>query len=271
MSTFRPAFSLLALAVAAVFSGNVSAQIYSNGPISTGATSESGVAAPAGSTWSEMQHDVGNTTVANTTLGVGGAATSNLRLADDFVVPAGQNWTISAIETFAYKTGSAATPSPFVSATLQIWNGRPGDVGSTVLCGDTTTNVLTSTTDTLIFRTANSVVPAPGAVPGTTRRIWRNRFSVPAGCSGAMFFVPGTYWLDYNTTDSAGTAHFYPPVTVVGSRLVPGAPNSRQFNVTAWVDISDAGTPATPPNVPLALPFELFGTLPVSLQSFSVD
>ncbi|MFZ2236491.1 MAG: hypothetical protein WBP11_06680 [Dokdonella sp.] len=271
MSTFRPVLAVLSLAIGAVISGNASAQIYTNGPISTGATTESGVAAPAGTTWSELQHDVGNTTESNTTLGTSGNAGS-FRLADDFVVPPGQNWTISAIETFAYKTGSAATPSPFVAATLRIWDGRPGDPGAAVLCGDTTTNVLASTTDSLIFRTGGTVVPLP-ATPGTTRKVWRNRLTVPAACAGAMFFTPGTYWVDYDTADSLAGAHFYPLVTVPGTRTPPGTPNARQFAVTGatWSDVIDLGNPATAPDIAQELPFLLFGTLPVSLQSFSVD
>ncbi len=272
MSTLRPAFTVLALMIGAVVSGNVSAQIYSNGPLSTGATTESGVAAPAGTTWSEVQHDVGVTTEGNGTAGSSGYA-GTFRLADNFVVPAGQSWSITAVETFAYKTGSAATPSPFVAATLQIWNGRPGDPGAVVLCGNTTTNVLASSTDTLMWRIFNTAVPPPGTASGTTRKIWRNRMTVPAACAGSMFFTAGTYWLDFDTTDSVGTAHFYPLVTVPGSRTPPGTPNARQFTVGTgiWTDAFDTGNPAAAPDIIQELPFFLFGTLPVSLQSFSVD
>lgn len=270
MSMLRPAFTVLALAIGAVVSGNVSAQIYNNGPLSTGPTSNSGVAAPAGTTWSELQNNVGNTTESNTIGGFSGNAPS-FRLADDFVVPAGQNWTINAIETFAYKTGAAAAPSPFVTSTLRIWSGRPGDVGSTIRCGDTTTNVLASSTDALMFRLFNSAVPAPGSAVGTTRRIWRNRLTVPAACAGAMFFTPGTYWIDYDTTDSTAGAHFYPVVTIPGSRTPPGIANARQSNAGVWGDVIDTGTPATAPDIAQSLPFLLFGTVPVSLQSFSVD
>ena len=123
-----------------------------------------------------------------------------------------------------------------------------------------------------MFRTGNTVVPAPGSTPGTTRRIWRNRFAVPAACAGTGFFTPGTYWIDFNTTDSGAGTHFYPLVTVPGSRTPPGTPNARQYNVTTWVDITDTGNPAgVGPTITQELPFLLLGTVPVSLQSFSVD
>ena len=46
-----------------------SALLYDNGGLATGATTESGVAAPAGSQWSEVQHNAGNLTEANTSAG----------------------------------------------------------------------------------------------------------------------------------------------------------------------------------------------------------
>ena len=88
---------------------------YSNGGLSTGATSSNGTAAPSGYTWSELQ-------AGNSSYGISGVytATSSFRLADDFVVPAGQKWTISSIEVFAYQTNS--TSFPFDGLNLQIWN-----------------------------------------------------------------------------------------------------------------------------------------------------
>lgn len=257
MSTFRSVFVLV---IGAALSAGASAQIYSNGPLGTGATSERGDVAPAGTAWSELQHDDGNTTEANAIAGTSGYAPT-FRLADDFVVPAGQNWTISAIETFAYQSGSAATPSPFVSATLQIWNGRPGDAGAFVLCGDSTANRLQTSTDALKFRIFASAVPPPGVKPGTTRKIWRNRYPVPAGCAGTNFFAPGAYWLDFNSTVSSGTIHFYPLVTARGSRTPSGTLNARQSVDGVWSDIIDVGNPATAPDVQVELPFLLYGSL----------
>ena len=241
------------------------AQIYVNGTLSSGPTSESGSAAPAGANWSELQHDTGNTTEANASAGFSNPA-GQFRLADDFTVPATENWTLTAINVFDYKTGSAATPSPFTAATLQIWNGRPGDAGATVLCGDTTTNVLAASTDANLFRLFNSAVPPPGSAVGTTRRIWQNRLTVPAGCAGTDFFTGGnTYWISWDTTDSAAGAHFAPSKIIPGSRNNPGG-NARQFTVSTatWADVIDAGTPATAPDYPQDFPFTLEGTIGVS-------
>lgn len=160
--------SLGLLAVALLFASQAGAQVfYTNGNLGTGATSESGVAAPAGFSWSEVQHNTGNTTEANTTLGFGGTQGSN-RLADDFTVPAGTGWTVTSVNLYSYQTGVTGPPSPFTAYTLQIWGPcaaglRPGDVGCTTIAfGDTTTNRMASTTDSTLLRISNSTVPPPG-------------------------------------------------------------------------------------------------------------
>lgn len=262
--------------VAAVFSLLLTpaafAQIYVNGTLSSGPTSDSGAAAPTGANWSELQHDTGNLTEANTSAGFSSPA-GQFRLADDFTVPANENWTLTAVNVFTYKTGAAATPSPFTAGTLEIWNGRPGDVGATVLCGDTTTNVLAASTDTNLFRLFNSAVPPPGSAVGTTRRIWQNRLTVPAGCAGTDFFTGGnTYWISWDTTDSVAGAHFAPSNVVLGSRSDPGA-NARQLTVSSstWTDVIDAGNPATAPDYPQDFPFTLEGSISVNNDLIFAD
>lgn len=235
--------------------------IYDNGPFQTGATSKSGVAAPAGAQWSEVQNFAGNTTQSNNAAG-SAVNQATFRLADDFVIPVGETWTINSVNTFAYLTGGGAT-TPFTAATLRIWDGRPGDAGSNIIFGDTTTNRLGASTDTNTFRIFNSAFPPPGSAPGTTRRIWQNTLTV----SPALVLTAGDYWIDWATTvnSNAATAHFSPGTTIVDTRgtLIM---NARQSNAGVWVDAVDIGEPAaTPqpnvvPDAALDFPFKLDGT-----------
>ena len=243
----------MALAVALAPSQAAAAPLYSNGGLNPRATSKSGVAAPSGSFWSEVQNDAGNTTEANNI--IGSAVTSGAQhLADDFTVPAGATWTINSIDVYGYQISAAASPSPFTACNIQIWNGRPGDPGAAVIAGDLTTNRLAASIDTNIFRISNSTVPAPGTAPVTTRRIWRNHavFSTP------IVLTAGTYWIEWQTTVTGGGAHFAPSVTIEGSRG-SAAWNSRQLNVAAstWLSNIDGGNPATAPDVPIDLPFDI--------------
>lgn len=231
--------------------------IYDNGPFQTGSTTKSGVAAPAGAQWSEVQNNFGDTTAANTSGGLSCSLTATeFRCADDFIVPGGQTWTINQVIVYIYQTGFAGTTGPVTSANLRIWNGRPGDPGATVIFGDTTTNRLASQTDTNTFRVFNTVAPPPGSAPGTTRRIWQVNINV----APAVVLTSGNYWIDWQTGIAANGAHFAPTTTIVNTR---GAIdwNARQFNGTSWVDITDDGAPATAPDYLQDFPFKLDGTI----------
>jgi hypothetical protein len=268
--------TILGIALAAGAAANAQAGgdvlLYSNGTppplLSTGPTSNSGVASPVGTTWSECQNVPGDLTIANTNAGFG-ANVGAQRMADDFTVPA-PGWVVNFVDLYGYRTGAPATPSPFTATTLRIWGPctagtRPGDVGCTTIAfGDTTTNRLVTSTDVTMFRVFNTVV-APATAPGTTRKIWRNR--VAAGVS----LTPGLYWIDWDST--AGGNHFYPGLTPVGVRSLPGW-NARQLTLPAatWGDAIDPGQgPAAPVNVVMDMPFELQGVIvPVELQSFEI-
>ena len=159
------------------------------------------------------------------------------RLADNFTLT--QGCALTSVTFYAYQTGSAATPSPFAGYTLQIWNGRPGDAGASVIFGNTTTNRLATSTDTTLFRIFNTVVPAATAT-GTTRKIWANTVTINTTLAA------GTYWFDWDSTATNAAAHFQPTKTIAGARNA-ATDNARQQTVAggAWADVLDAGNPAT--------------------------
>ncbi len=238
-----------------VLGGVVQAQTFTNNALATGTTTKSGTAAPAGYQWSEVQNDAGNTTESNTNLGIASFAINattpvSYFLADDFVVPPGENWTISSIATFAYFTGYTGATSPIGAMRLSIYSGDPSVPGTAVVYGDDFTNALSSSTEALIYRTSNSLYPA-ATVPGTTRKVWKNVANV------TKLLTPGTYWLKYqfsNVTPTSGG--FAPPATVVNSRSLPTW-NAKQNDAIAgtWTNVVDAGNPATAPDVVLDFPF----------------
>ncbi|OUJ73631.1 T9SS type A sorting domain-containing protein [Hymenobacter crusticola] len=239
---------LLVLGLAAPFAGQAQ-QLYTNGNFTTGATTKSGVAAPAGYTWSEVQNNTGNTTEANTNSGYTANQTSSITLADDFTVPTGQSWTINDLSFFGYQTGALSTPSPFTQLYIRIWRGSPAVAGSTVVFGDLTTNRLAGSTDARSYRIFNTLYPTPSA-PTTTRKIWKVRATV----SPALTLPAGTYWVEWASNVTGGAAHFYVPVTVAGVRQTPGA-NALQFISGAWTPTIDTGNPDSAPDVTVDFPF----------------
>src|SRR5690606_24656487 len=81
--------------------------LWNNGPLATGASSMSGTFAPAGTQWSEVPAE------GTCTLNVAGfGGTGSFRLADDFVIPAGESWDINSITVYGYATGGSTVSSP---------------------------------------------------------------------------------------------------------------------------------------------------------------
>lgn len=224
-------------------------QIFTNGSISTGATSTNSTAAPAGYTWSEIQ-------APNTTLGAGAiynnAATADLSLADDFVVPAGQTWNITSAEFFGYQTGYAGTTIPIDVLRVRIWNGDPSVGTPTVVFGDMTTNVLNASGsgEAFVYRTST--------VTGTTRKVWLFKANVTASLPA------GTYWIEYQVHATNDGNAFFPPVTILNTTSDPSW-NAKQRSGAAWAALLDGGSTNA-----LAAPFNLDGTvLAVNALEFS--
>lgn len=226
------------------------------------AVSKSGVPAPGGTFWSEVQNDAGVTTSSNTVAGFSVfrniSQSSNFRVADDFTVPA-PGWRLQGASFFAYRTGQPQATSPFLNTYVQIWNGRPNDPGSAVVFGDLTTNRQSSSAFNGMYRVFNTTTPPPGTAPGTTRAIFENQATLPNVDLG-----PGTYWIEWTyqlTTDTFTS--FSPSTTFEGMRGIPGS-NARQQTGTGpgavtWVDAVDDGNPTTAANVPQDFPFLLRG------------
>ena len=221
---------LIASAGLAVVATATARPVYSNGPLATDA------GAPGGAFWSRLQ-------TGQTTLGAGHqGGTINNRVADDFTVTDAAGWTISNIRFFAYQTGGSTAATSFTGLQLNVWNGRPGDGGSSIVAGGMFNVALNSSNSTFsgIYRVSSTAT-------ATDRPIYQNDAAM------SLTLGPGTYWLDWQTTGSLASGPWAPAVTIAGQNTVPGA-NARQFLGTtlAWQDLTDGGT-----LLPSAMPFEI--------------
>lgn len=177
----------------------------------------------------------------------GATATGNFRLAEDFVVPAG-GWTLTGVTVYVYQTqATPSTTSTLTGMTLRIWDGDPSLVTSTILFGDTTTNVLTSSAFSGIFR-ASSTTPTNGqrAIMGATAA--NLSIALPAG----------TYWVDYAVTGSLASGPFAPFVTIPGQNA-SGDAKQQTVDAGTWALIVDTGSTFNQ-----TLPLTLDGTATVS-------
>jgi hypothetical protein len=243
---------------------------YANCNISTGPTTLSGVAAPAGFLWSECAKDDVEPNLTNTTAGFTGTGT--FRMADDFVIPAG-GMNVAYVKVYAYH--SSATPTLATGATLRILDGAPtGTPG--VVFGDQTTNRMANVAFTNIYRIFPTTVGLGSGTPcvngapsasGTTRRLQEIYITVN------QFLPAGTYWIDYGLLHAA--TMFVPPATqadAIGRQCNPNNSNGLQGNSNVWTPAFDGGhgcvngvavnNPAgtNPINVQQDLYFEVLGT-----------
>ena len=111
----------------------VDALLYDNGPLINSAGTGAG-----GADESVLQ----SVSLGLNILGFGHQLSAGNRIADDFTVAHAGGWDVSTITFYAYQTGSPTT-STLTGANLQIWDGDPSVGGSSVIWGDTATNVMT--------------------------------------------------------------------------------------------------------------------------------
>ncbi|MCX7610788.1 MAG: T9SS type A sorting domain-containing protein [Ignavibacterium sp.] len=169
----------------------------------------------------------------------GWAHQSGFRVADDFIIPAGQTWTIDNVELYAYQTGSTTT-STITGVNIRIWSGAPGT--GTIVFGDTTTNRMASTAFANVYR-ASETTPTNTQRP-LMRQVVNIGITLPAG----------TYWLDWQTTGTLASGPWVPPIVITGNATTG---NAKQFNSSTgqWSDITDGGS-----LTPQGLPFTINGT-----------
>ncbi len=182
------------------------------------------------------------------TIGFGHQQSAGNRVADNFTVPAG-GWVIDKVTTYAYQTGSTTT-STMNNLNFQIWNGPPNVVGSAVVFGDTTTNRMTATLFTGIYRVTETTISA------TTRPI----MAVEAG--GLNISLPaGTYWLDWQVGGTLASGPWAIPLTILGQAATGDALQFLASTTTppgTWAAALDGGT-GTPAQ---GFPMTLSGTVP---------
>ncbi|MCB1568213.1 MAG: hypothetical protein KDI69_05265 [Xanthomonadales bacterium] len=178
-----------------------------------------------------------------TTFGFGHQVSSNNRVADDFTVPAG-GWIINAITFYAYQTGSTTTTT-FDHVNLQIWDGVPGQLGSNIVWGDTSTNRLSASSFSNVYRVLDT------GLTDSNRPIMANTVTV------GTTLPAGTYWLDWQSGGTLASGPWAIPVTILGQTGKAGA-NGMQSIAGTWGALQETGTSSAQD-----LPFIIEGDLPL--------
>ncbi|GIK23258.1 MAG: hypothetical protein BroJett005_26720 [Ignavibacteriota bacterium] len=202
------------------------ALLFDNGPLVTNPAGGSG-----GADLSALQSAIGLGTY-----GFGAQISAGNSVADDFTIN-GASWNIEELQFFTYQTGSSTT-STINDARIRIWNGAP-NAGGTIVFGDLTTNRLSSTSWTNIYRALDT---SPSA---SDRPIMR----VVVQFSPALTLGPGTYWVEVSLGGTLASGPWAPPVSIVGQTTTGDA---LQLTSTGWAAAVD-GT------YPQGIPFIVLG------------
>jgi hypothetical protein len=200
------------------------AVLYDNGPLVTNPGGGAG-----GADVSALQTGIGMDTY-----GFGYQQSAGNRVADDFTITGG-GWFIETITFFGYQTGSSTT-STFTAMNLRIWDGPPDNPASMVVFGDTTTNVMTSSVFSNIYRTLDTSLTA------TDRPIMANTVTVNT------FLPTGTYWLDWQANGTLASGPWAPPITILGQTTTG---NALQWT-GSWAAAVDGGL-FTPQGFPFVI------------------
>lgn len=210
--------------------GNI---LYDNGPL---------VNSPGTGAGGADESMVENLALGMVAFGVAHQIGSTFRVADEFTINSPGGWLISNITFYAYQTGSSTT-STITAANLRIWDGIPGEVGSQIVWGDTSTNIMAATGWSGIYRVAENT-------SGDTQRpIMANQLAVDT------ILLPGTYWLDWATGGSLGSGPWAPPISILGQNSTGNALQSLDSGTT-YPPLNDGGS-----GTPLGLPFIIEGSL----------
>ena len=213
--------------------------LFDNGPLTTSTGTGAG-----GADESSLQ----SVTLGHNTLGFGHQVAFTNRIADDFTIPADTEWQIDTITFFAYQTNSP-TASTITGVNAQIWDGVPNDPGSTVVWGDDTTNIMTSTAWSNIYRVTET---SGGA---SNRPIMANVATVGTTLGA------GTYWVDWQSDGSLGSGPWAPPITILGQGVTGDGLQSTTAGV--WAAALDSGTNTPQQGFPFIIDGTALGGTPI--------
>ena len=237
---------LLSIAIAVFTITGISAQtvIFDNGPI----FDQPGIGV-GGANVSTLHDGL-------TTYGINISLAADYRCAEDFTIPAGTTWILDSIVVFAYQSFTSTT-STMLSVNMQIWDGPPGDPGSTVVFGDAVTDIMITTEFVGTYRTGDF---GGACAPATCsdRPIMRNALLTPTTLS------TGTYWIDWQVDGSSTSGPWGPPINLGAGITTTG--NAQQYvpaNST-WTNAQDGGTLTG-----MGLPFLVVGTIVTGIDEIN--
>ena len=195
-------------------------------------------------------------TLGMNTLGFGHQISNDNWVADDFTITDAAGWNITSFVFYAYQTG-ATTTSTMTAVHFIIYEGVPGDAGTSIVWGDVTTDRFTSTAFTNIYRVNET------SSGNTDRPIMENT------CNVSFHLDAGTYWVAWQTDGTLSSGPWAPPITVTGQSSTGNGMQSIG-GLTAWNDADDSGTGQPQQGLPFIINGDVGSAIPVSNWALAI-
>jgi hypothetical protein len=213
--------------------------LYDNGPI----FNQTGTG-PGGANFSFLQDSIESY----------GIKTGNgsYRCSDDLIVGS-QGYIIDGFAFFTYQTGGPVSPSSVTSLDLRVWNGKPSNAASVVVWGDTSTNVLSCSFFSNVYR-GDDVLMA-------NRAIMKNVVLLSTPINLAV----GEYWIDWRVNGSLASGPWQPPIFKTGTQTTG---NGIQYSAGSW---APAYFNSTSVACQQGLPFLVYGVNGTGIQDIEAD
>lgn len=160
-----------------VFSNTIG-QTYTNGILITGDTAFNGTIAPPGYTFSF-----------NESGGIQAGIAANSSVAEDFIIPEGQAWTLSDMVFYAFSYNYTGDTSPYNNVRVKIFNTNPRYGNPEPIFGDTSTNRFVISEDSHIYFIERGAV-------NLNNKIWSITANTP------FQLGPGHYWIEFQLGSS---------------------------------------------------------------------
>ena len=174
-----------------------------------------------------------------TVWGSGFQISANNTLADDFIVPENEEWTVNGFTFYAYQTGSTTT-STINDVKIRVYDGAPNS-GGVIIQDFWTTNSLILTEWAGIYRTSSD-----DYATANTRPIMFMLCAVPE-----FTLTEGEYWVEVSVGGTLASGPWCPPRTILDQTTTGNAIQSITGTWGALVD----GT------YPQGIPFNVHGTI----------
>ena len=166
---------------------NTFGQTYTNGILVTVDTAINGTIAPPGYTFHFNGGYDGdfNASIAR-----------NSSIADDFIIPDGQAWSLYDIVFYAYSNNYTGDTSPYDNVRVKIFDTNPRYGNPEPIFGDTSTNRFVISEDSHIYEITESSI-------NLNKKIWSITANAP------FQLGPGHYWIEFQLGSSEVGSNIY--------------------------------------------------------------